>query len=165
MKKWYKESYFNSNAWILDNFSKLNLSSDEVLLLLLIDHAKKNNEDVDYDYLKSKFNYEQNKIDDIISSLVSKKYLTISPSNNGANFDISNLFEFDPESYELNENNDIYKIAEDLKGSPLSSTELQKVSDFIDAYPQNKIIDAFRTAEAYRKNSIAYVETVLRNDK
>ena len=29
----------------------------------------------------------------------------------------------------------------------------------------NKVIDAFRTAEAYRKRSLAYVETVLNNEK
>lgn len=165
MKKWYKESYFNSQTWILENFSKLNLTSDEVLLLLLIDHASKNNISINYSYFKDKLKYDQNKLDSIISSLVNKKYLNISPSDAGALFDISGLFEFDPGTYEINENKDIYEIAENLKGAPLSNLELQKLSDLINLYPQNKIIDAFRMAEAYRKTSIAYVESILRNEK
>lgn len=165
MKKWYKSTYFDSSSWILENFNKLNLTNDEVIVLLLIDYASKNNMNLNYDYFKAKLKCDTAKIDDIVSSLVNKKYLTIVPSDNGANFNIDGLFEFDPSSYELSENKDVYEIAEELKGKPLSGSELQKISDLLNEFEANKIIDAFRTAEAYRKTSIAYVESILRNEK
>ena len=37
MKKWYKESYFDRQNWILENYDQLNLSNDETLFLLLIE--------------------------------------------------------------------------------------------------------------------------------
>ena len=65
----------------------------------------------------------------------------------------------------INENHNIYNIAEEFFSRPLSPTELQKISDLCTDFGENKVIDAFRTAEAYRKRSLAYVETVLNNEK
>lgn len=165
MKKWYKQPYFNRQAWILENFDKLNLSNDEVVLLLLIDYAKDNRKAISYDYLVNKLNTDSKKIDKIIEKLVNKKYLTIIPTSKGVNFDIDGIFEFDPEKYEISENKDCYSVAEDLLKRPLSATELQKLSDLVETYSSNKVIDALRVAEAYRKSSISYVETVLVNAK
>lgn len=165
MKKWYKQPYFNRRTWILENFDKLNLSNDEVVLLLLIDYAKEIRKTINYEYLMSKLNLDSKKIDKIIEKLVAKKYLVISPNEKGVSFNIDGLFEFDPEKYEITENKDVYNVAEDLLKRPLSPTELQKLSDLLNEYKQEKIIDALRMAEAYRKASIAYVESILRNGK
>ena len=165
MKKWYKESYFNGINWILENFDKLNLSADEALVLMLIELANRNNRALSYDYLRAKLGYDNNRIDSIIASLAEKKYLSIKPSKKGISFDISMLYEFDPEAYTIAENHNIYNIAEEFFSRPLSSTELQKISDLCTDFGDNKVIDAFRTAEAYRKRSLAYVETVLNNEK
>lgn len=165
MKKWYKQPYFNRRTWILENFDKLNLSNDEVVLLLLIDYAKELKKSISYEYLVSKLNIESKKIDKIIEKLVSKKYLTIAPTSKGVSFDIDGLFEFDPEKYEISENKDVYNVAEDLLKRPLSPNELQKLSDLMNEFKSNQIIDALRMAEAYRKASISYVESILRNAK
>ena len=154
MKKWYKESYFNGINWILENFDKLHLSAHEALVLMLIELANRNNR-----------GYDNNRIDSIIASLAEKKYLSIKPSKKGISFDISMLYEFDPEAYTIAENHNIYNIAEEFFSRPLSPTELQKISDLCTDFGDNKVIDAFRTAEAYRKRSLAYVETVLNNEK
>lgn len=165
MKKWYKESYFNANNWILDNYEKLGLNSDEVLMLLLIVLGKNNQINISYDYFKQKMGYTTKKIDEIIASLVTKKFLIIKPSEKGIDFDIDSIFEFDPNQYEIIENKDIYQIAEELLCRPLSANDLQRVSDMLNKYGDNKVIDALRLAEAYRKNSLAYVEAILKNEK
>lgn len=165
MKKWYKQPYFNRRSWILENFDKLKLSNDEVVLLLLIDYAKENKKPISYEYFTTKLNLDSKKIDKIIEKLVSKKYLTISPNAKGVSFDIDGIFEFDPEKYEISENKDVFSVAEDLMKRPLSPNELQKLSDLLNEFKSNKIIDAIRMAEAYRKASIAYVESILRNAK
>ena len=46
MKKWYKESYFDANNWLLENYDKLGLNSDEVLMLLLIVLGKDNKQKI-----------------------------------------------------------------------------------------------------------------------
>ena len=108
MKKWYKHTYFNKEAWILENFDKLNLNSDEVLLLLLINHCMNNNLDVSYDYLSKKMNKSSKQLDKLISNLVARHYLNISTNDKGVYFDIDGIFEFDIEKYEILENNDIF---------------------------------------------------------
>lgn len=165
MKKWYKQPYFDRRNWILENFDKLSLSIEETMLILLIDFAKDSKKTISYEYLMSKMNLDSKQIDKIIAKLVSKKYLTINPTTKGVSFDIDGIFEFDPEKYEINENKDVFSVAEDLVKRPLSPMELQKISDLLNEFNANKIIDALRVAEAYRKTSLAYVETVLRNEK
>lgn len=165
MKKWYKESYFNANNWILENYDVLGLNSDEVLMLLLIVLGKTNNINISYEFFKKKMGYTTKKIDEIIASLVAKKFLQIKPSSKGIEFDIDGIFDFDPNQYEIIENKDIYQIAEELLCRPLSSSELQRLSDLITKYGDTKVTDALRVAEAYRKNNLAYVEAILKNEK
>ena len=165
MKKWYKQPYFDRRNWILENYEKLSLTNEETMLLLLIDFAKDAKKTITYDFLMKKMSLDSKKIDKLIASLVSKSYLAINPTSKGVSFDMDGLFEFDPEKYEIAENKDVYSIAEDLVSRPLSPTELQKISDLLNEFSSNQIIDALRVAEAYRKTSLAYVETVLRNEK
>lgn len=165
MKKWYKESYFDRKNWILENFDKLSLSSDETLFLLLIDLYKNSRRSISYEFLEKKLNKNSKEIDKIISSLVSKHYLKLSTNSKGLVFDFEDIFEFDPEKYELSENKDLYDMVSDIFNKPLSGTELQKMSDLINEYGQNKFIEALRIAEAQRKYKISYIEGILRNEK
>ena len=54
MKKQYNESYFDRKNWILENFDKLNLTTDETLLILLVDLCKINKVYVTQEYLLKK---------------------------------------------------------------------------------------------------------------
>ena len=165
MKKWYKESYFDRKNWILENFDKLNLTSDETILLLLVELCKINKKVISYEFLSTKLNKTSKEVDKVIASLVSKHYLKLSTNSKGLVFDIDGLFEFDPEKYEIKENKDLYDIVSQIFNKPLSSNELQKMSDLIDEYGQDKFISAIRIAEAQRKYKMSYIEGILRNDK
>lgn len=165
MKKWYKESYFDRKNWILENFDKLSLSSDETLFLLLVDLYKNTRRSLSYELLSKKLNKNSKEIDKIISSLVSKHYLKLSTNSKGLIFDIDGIFEFDLEKYELSENKDLYDMVSDIFNKPLSASELQKMSDLINEYGQNKFIEALRIAEAQRKYKMSYIEGILRNEK
>lgn len=165
MKKWYKESYFNSRNWILENFDKLNLNADEVLLLLLIDFCKENKKNINYDFLTNKLHKSIKDVDKIIASLVSKHYLKLSTNSKGLVFDIDEIFEFDPEKYEISENKDLYEKLSEIFGKPLSQTELQKTNDLVNEYGEKKFLEAVRIAEAYKKLRISYIEGILRNEK
>ena len=165
MKKWYKESYFDRKNWILENFDKLSLNADETLMVLLIDLCKINKKTISYEYLSQKLNKNNKEVDKIIASLVSKHYLKISTNSKGLVFDIDGIFEFDPEKYEISENKDLYDVVSDIFNKPLSSSELQKMSDLIEEYSQDKFIEALRIAEAQRKLKMSYIEGILRNEK
>ena len=38
MKKWYQENYFSRRNWILENLSKLKLTGNQAMILLMIDY-------------------------------------------------------------------------------------------------------------------------------
>lgn len=165
MKKWYKESYFNSANWILENFNKLGLTNDETILVLLIDLYRSNRKTITYDILCEKLNMNAKQVDTLIASLVNKHYLKISTNTKGIVFDIDSIYEFDPSSYEIADNKNIYDLVDELFGKPLSSQELQKMNDLIEGYGQDKFLQATRIAEANRKLNMSYIEGILRNEK
>ena len=165
MKKWYKESYFNRKNWILENFEKLNINNDELVLLLLIELSKDTRSAITYEYLTNKLHKSIREVDKIIASLVSKNYLKLSTNTKGLVLDIDNIFEFDPDAYSISENKDLYDTLGDLFGKPLTPNELQKVNDLLNAYSEKDFKQAVRIAEANRKLKLSYIEGILRNGK
>ena len=165
MKKWYKESYFNRKNWILENFEKLNLNTNEVVLILLIELSKENKKALTYEYFTQKLHLDIKSIDKILASLVSKHYLEISTNSKGLVLNDDNLFEFDAEKYELIINSDLIDNLSEVFGKPLSASEIQKVNELISEYGENSFIEAVRIAEAKRKLKLVYIEGILRNEK
>ncbi|MBO4918572.1 MAG: DnaD domain protein [Erysipelotrichaceae bacterium] len=165
MKKWYKESYFDRKNWILENFDRLNLNSDETLLILIIELCRISRKQISYEYLSEKMNKTVKELDQIIASLVSKHYLKLSTNTKGLVFDIDGIFEFDPEKYEITENKNLFDTVGDVFGKPLTPIQLQKMNDLLETYGQEKFIEALRLAEAHRKLSMSYIEGILRNEK
>ena len=165
MKKWYKESYFDRKNWILENFDRLNLNSDETLFILVIELCRINKKQISYEYLSTKMNKSVKELDQIIASLVSKHYLKLSTNAKGLVFDIDGIFEFDPEKYEVTENKNLFDTVGDIFGKPLTPIQLQKMNDLLERYGQEKFTEALRLAEAHRKLSMSYIEGILRNEK
>ncbi|MBQ3296025.1 MAG: DnaD domain protein [Erysipelotrichaceae bacterium] len=165
MKKWYQESYFDRKNWLLENFDKLNLSSDETLLIMLVELCRTNRKYVTYDYLMKKLGRNAKQIDSLVASLVNKHYLKISSNSKGLIFDFDEIFEFDPEKYEISDNKDLFDTVSEVFGKPLSPTELQKISELSEIYGEKRFIEALRLAEAKRTYKIAYIEGILRNEK
>ena len=165
MKKWYQESYFDRKNWLLENFDKLNLSSDETLLIMLVELCRTNRKYVTYDYLMKKLGRNAKQIDSLVASLVNKHYLKISSNSKGLIFDFDEIFEFDPEKYEISDNKDLFDTVSEVFGKPLSPTELQKISELSEIYGEKRFIEALRLAEAKRTYKIAYIEGIQRNEK
>ena len=165
MKKWYQESYFDRKNWLLENFDKLNLSSDETLLIMLVELCMTNRKYVTDDYLMKKLGRNAKQIDSLVASLVNKHYLKISSNSQGLIFVFDEIFEFDPEKYEISDNKDLFDTVSEVFGKPLSPTELQKISELSEIYGEKRFIEALRLAEAKRTYKIAYIEGILRNEK
>ena len=96
---------------------------------------------------------------------MNKHYLKISSNSKGLIFDFDEIYEFDPEKYEISDNKDLFDTVSEVFGKPLSPTELQKISELSQIYGEKKFIEALRLAEAKRTFKIAYIEGILRNEK
>lgn len=163
--KIYKETYFNPNAWLLDNFDKLNISHSEVLLLLLINFCHEHNKEITLEFLCEKLQISQNDLDNLLASLSGKGYLHIDVDTKGISYNIDGVFEFDVVKYEEVENDDIYQAIEEFLSRPLNPMDKMKTAELISNYNEDAIYDAIRMACAYRKYNLAYVEAILKNEK
>ena len=156
--KIYQRRYFDRRSWILENISNLNLNSNEVLILLLIDYFNQYNEALNINTLSKGSNMEKTVVDDTISSLISKGYLVLLTDNEQVIFNIDNIFEA---KNEMIENNDIFEIFEAEFGRVLSQKEASTISEWLRIYDYNIIIKALREALIYNKKSINYIDKIL----
>ncbi len=156
--KIYQRRYFDRRSWILENISNLNLNSNEVLILLLIDYFNQYNESLNINTLSKGSNMEKTVVDDTISSLISKGYLVLLTDNEQVIFNIDNIFEA---KNEMIENNDIFEIFEAEFGRVLSQKEASTISEWLRIYDYNIIIKALREALIYNKKSINYIDKIL----
>lgn len=158
--KWYQQSYVNRRDWILENLENLKLNNQEVIVLLLIDHANSNNRHITLDYLASKLNVEVSQVDKILSVLCTKKYLSIKVNGKQIVFDLSGLFEVEkPVDYQVATS--IYDLFEQEFGRPLTKVELEKVNEWQQQYTQEQIIYGLRQSSMYQKLNLAYIQKVL----
>lgn len=161
MLKWYEMNCVNRRDWMIDNFKKLNLDYREIMFCLMVDFLNSEKSIINYEILADKLNTSIEDIDILISELVSKDVLVIGIENGNMSFDLSNIFEM---RYLKNDDYDtVFSYFEDSFNRPLNSTELNKISDFLNTYAKEDIINAIRTADANQKLSIAYIEGILRN--
>ncbi|MGI6509292.1 MAG: DnaD domain-containing protein [Erysipelotrichaceae bacterium] len=156
--KIYQKRFFNRRNWILENISKLNLDSNEALLLLLIDYFNEYSEPSNINTLSKSSNLDKSVVDDTIASLISKGYLVLLTDSGQVIFNIDNIFEA---KNEIIENNDIFDIFETEFGRILSQKEASTISEWLRIYDYNAIVKALREALIYNKKSINYIDRIL----
>ncbi|MCD8195026.1 MAG: DnaD domain protein [Coprobacillus sp.] len=165
---------------LLDNYKKLKISEDEVIVLLMIDQLiRENNALITADLLSLKMNYDPKKIDDIIASLLKKRYIEFKTSANGtitsldplnnilfndfklsaAEDDESNI---NPSKKEMEDT--IYTSFEKLLNRNLSPVEVDKITAWIQyGYSEETIINALKEALSKNKKSLREVDRILLN--
>ncbi len=161
MKKWYENSYINKTNWILQNYSNLNLTSDEGIIVFIINHANENNTCLTIDCLAKQSALSQENVDKAIALLCAKKYLTIVANSNGLVFDLSGLFETEVAKSEKAVNQDLYDLFESEFKRPLSSTEMIYFSELVSTYDKKMMIYALKEASLYKKMNMKYIATIL----
>ena len=159
--KWYQHSYINKTNWILENYANLNLSVQEGILVLMINHANENRLCLSMEGLVRMSNMEQSEVDRIIATLCAKQYLAISIRAQGLTFDLSGLYEAEVAKSEKAVNQSLYDLFESEFARPLSQSELTLLSDWTRIYDSRFILYALKEASLYKKMSMNYIATIL----
>ncbi len=160
---WWKKPYVNRRDWILENLGVLNLSSMEVIILLLIDYLNCLHENIDPVVLSKRSGIEVEEVDELIHQLVRKNLLEVKPLKDKIEFNIDNLFQ-EGLRYEFVDEN-IFEVFESELSRPLSQPELQRLNGWLSQYTQNEIIAALRTAIVYQKVTFPYINSILVNNR
>lgn len=155
--KYYQERFFNRRNWILDNIQRLNLNTNETVVILMIDFLNEFQQKIDLDSLSKKCNLSTKIIDETIASLNNKGFINIS-TKKGIYFDINNIFET---TNNMIEENNLFDKFETEFHRVLSRRETDLLAEWIRIYDYDKIIAALREAVINDKLHFKYIEAIL----
>jgi len=161
MKKWYQEIYFNKRDWIIANLEFLNLSPDELCIVLLIDYFNSIKQITSVELLVKKSSMSIDRVNDVLELLQRKSYLEILPTPKGPVFKLDNLFETKIAKSEIIANNKVLDLFQSELGKPLTRNEVQKINEWSKIYDQKLIIYALREASINKVLNINYVSGIL----
>lgn len=171
LNKVIKEKTYNVPSFILKNYEKLNLTAEEVLVLIVLyNHYGKISYDINK--LLEEINLEKYKLMQLISSLEEKKIISIDLITNSKGLKeeyislellydkIVNIY-LDPKE-ETNKNADIYSAFEKELGRTLSPMEYEIIKGWVmDKFSDELIILALKEAVYNGVNNLRYIDKVL----
>lgn len=159
--KWYEQNFVNHRDWILDHLDLLGLDTSEAIVVLLIDFFNEHHYEISMEMLAKRSGISEEKINSILSVLTAKKYLSIKATSKEVHFSIDGLFETDTARDAAVLDSSLYDVFESEMGRPLSTVEMEKISEWNRTNDKKLILLALREASAYQKKSFAYVDKVL----
>ena len=159
--KWYETNYVNRKDWVLDNIEYLGLDEKQTLIVLLIEFLNEKRIPISLELLQKKSGLSKEEVDQQISILCAKKYLSIKASAKQIKFLLDGLYDTDVAKEENVLDNSLFETFEREFGRPLSNNEMVKISEWNSIFEKKQILNALREASAYQHLSLAYIEKVL----
>lgn len=163
MNKYINEVYFDKLRWILSHLKDLDISSNEVVVILSIVILKEQVKPVNIGTISNASNLSHKQVDDAITLLASKHYLQIKVCAGDVTFNVDNIFEMKKEVND--EVVDLFEIFEEEFSRMLTQTELVRLNEWIKEYSRDSIVNALRNASIMGKLHFNYINGILRNDK
>lgn len=163
MTKIVNEIYFDKVRWILSHLKELDISSDEIIVILMIVVLKEQNLEVNIEKIANLTPLSHKEVDDAITLLASKRYLEIKICAGEVGFNIDQVFELKKEVN--NEVLDLFEIFEEEFARMLTQAELVRLNGWIEDYSRDEIIEALRSASIMQKLHFNYIDRILENNK
>ena len=157
---------------LLTNYSKLNITAEELIVLIyLLD--KGNNIIYDINLFVKELNLTKRKVIELINNLVEKNILNITINKNIDNVSeeylnldmlyrkITNII-LDKELPSSTNNEDLFTIFEKEFGRKISPTEYEKINSWLNEdIDKTLIVEALKEAVYNSTTSLRYIETIL----
>lgn len=167
-----KTPYYIVPSYLIKNYTYLNLTSEEVIFLILIIN-KGDKVLYDLNYFIEQLNIEKFKLMQLISGLEEKKIITIDVMKNDKNQNeeyinlellyskIANIYLSDKKVIE-EDSSDIYSAFENELGRTLSPMEYEIIKGWLmDKFTNELIILALKEAVYNGVNNLRYIDKVL----
>ncbi len=161
------EPFFNRRNWIMEKMDQLELSRDEVLLILCIDYMNEFNQMIDIPTLSKKMKMDGNSVDEMLNVLINKGYLFMEKRNRRMRYNIDRIFlqKQDAQPCASNEYRNLFALYEKEFKRPLSQRESEQLSEWIELYDLKLIEYALREAIIYNSINFNYIHRILQNWK
>lgn len=154
--------YFDKIRYVLSKIPQLDLSSDELMLVLSILILQEEDQVVSVESIKRQTGLDIKEIDKIVTILAGKRYLEVEVVDTAVNFSVDNIFKLKPE---VNlDVSDLFKIFEEEFSRLLNQRELVRLNEWMKKYKREEIIDALRSASIMEKLDFNYINKILENN-
>ncbi len=154
--------YFDKIRYVLSKIPQLDLSSDELMLVLSILILQEEGQVVSVESIKRQTGLDIKEIDKIVTILAGKRYLEVEVVDTAVNFSVDNIFKLKPE---VNlDVSDLFKIFEEEFSRLLNQRELVRLNEWMKKYKREEIIDALRSASIMEKLDFNYINKILENN-
>ena len=157
---------------LLTNYSKLNITAEELIVLIYL-MDKGNNIIYDINLFVKELNLTKRKVIELINNLVEKNILNITINKNIDNVSeeylnldmlyrkITNII-LDKELPSSTNNEDLFTIFEKEFGRTISPTEYEKINSWLNEdIDKTLIVEALKEAVYNSTTSLRYIETIL----
>ena len=176
--KFERASALNFYYLLLEYYKELNLTENEVIVILMISHLiEQGNEFVTNDLLALKMNLSINEIDVSLSSLFTKGYVEFLTDGEKVYTSIDKIKQITYKMFEKSlftdeenkENEELERIREKVYerfmkefNRSLSPIEIDRIENWInDKVDENIIIDSLLEAKKRKKLSINYIDKII----
>ena len=176
--KFERASALNFYYLLLEYYKELNLTENEVIVILMISHLiEQGNEFVTNDLLALKMNLSINEIDVSLSSLFTKGYVEFLTDGEKVYTSIDKIKKITYKMFEKSlftdeenkENEELERIREKVYerfmkefNRSLSPIEIDRIENWInDKVDENIIIDSLLEAKKRKKLSINYIDKII----
>lgn len=161
MNKIAHEIYFDKIRWILTNLDQLELTADELVVILSIVVLKEQSKVVSIESIAKLTSFSKDDVDQAITLLASKRYLEIKICAGEVSFKVDNIFKLQKQ---VNDKvKDLFKIFEEEFKRLLTQTELRQLNEWVNLYSRDTIIEALRNASIMDKLHFNYINRILEN--
>lgn len=157
---------------LLTNYSKLNITAEELIILIYL-MDKGNNIIYDINLFVKELSFTKRKVIELINNLVEKNVLNITINKNSDNVSeeylnldmlyrkITNII-LDKELPSSTNNEDLFTIFEKEFGRTISPTEYEKINSWLNEdIDKTLIVEALKEAVYNSTTSLRYIETIL----
>ncbi len=157
---------------LLTNYSKLNITAEELIVLIYL-MDKGNNIIYDINLFVKELSFTKRKVIELINNLVEKNILNITINKNIDNVSeeylnldmlyrkITNII-LDKELPSSTNNEDLFTIFEKEFGRTISPTEYEKINSWLNEdIDKTLIVEALKEAVYNSTTSLRYIETIL----
>jgi len=158
MNKWYEEAHIDQRVWLLDHLGTLKLSADEALVALELVHFNVLKRNISLEALAYYSGLSTEKIDKAMAGLSRKGYLSIRINGADVRYLIDGLFE---EKTLLTSDADLIDLFQKEFKRTLSSTEIDKINDWLTRMDRAFLVHALREALMYNKVNFSYIDRIL----
>lgn len=160
MENLHNHKYFNQQIWILEHAHRLSMTALECVVLQHISLHNQYHEMVQLAQLALKCNVTIKQMDDCLTKLIQRGWVSIDALGSDVNYHLEGLFNQSMTEVS-SETSDIVELYEREFKRPLSAHEIEKINDWLMKVDHGFLIHALREAVIYRKLNFSYIDRIL----